>query len=240
MSDSMPVSVSVPGSAADTAALPFPTGWCATDLGNFRPCASTYEVYSLESLPPLEAAHLDGGFDWLGGAGGPRSGHTEHLAATERDLAEAGLTLPEGFAAFYGSESLCRVFDEVSVTACWSHLSGPLRSPVEEGARLVRFLRDQQDCVIWYLYLRPSGEAFVVFSHLELESAGWWADGEPTEEVRAAVASSLMRCADTFEEFAYRFVVENELWMQAHSAGAAGPLAHHLRTYADHYASAAS
>ncbi|WP_229876979.1 hypothetical protein [Streptomyces nojiriensis] len=194
----------------------------------------------MESLPPLEAVHLDDGFDWLDGAGGPRSGHTEHLAATEQELAEAGLALPEGFAAFYGSEHLCRVFDEVSVTACWSHLSGPLHSPVEEGARLVRFLRDQQDCVIWYLYLRPSGEAFVVFSHVELESAGWWAEGEPAEEVRAAVASSLVRCADTFEEFAYRFVVENELWMQANSAGADSPLPPRLRSYADHYTPAAS
>ncbi|MFG2339461.1 hypothetical protein [Streptomyces yangpuensis] len=233
------MSVSVSGPAADTAAVAFPTGWCATDLGNLRPCASTYEVYPLESLPPLEAAHLDTGFDWLGGAGGPRSGHTEHLAAVQRELAEAGLALPEGFTAFYSSEHLCRAFDEVSVTACWSHLSAPLHSPAEDGARLVRFLRDQQDCVIWYLYLRPSGEAFVVLSHLELESAGWWAQGEPTEDVRAAVASSLMRCADTFEEFAYRFVVENELWMQAHSADAESPLPPRLRAYADHYASAA-
>ncbi|MFD8580709.1 hypothetical protein ACFV1H_35875 [Streptomyces virginiae] len=234
------MSVSVSGPAADGAAVSFPTGWCATDLGRLRPCASTYEVYPLESLPPLEAAHLDDGFAWLGGTGGPRSEHTEHLAAVQRELAGAGLALPEGFAAFYGSEHLSRAFDEVSVTACWSHLSGPLHSPAEEGARLVRFLRDQQDCVIWYLYLRPSGEAFVVFSHLELESAGWWAQGEPTAEVRAAVASSLMRCADTFEEFAYRFVVENELWMQAHSAGDESPLAPRLQTYADHYASAAS
>ncbi|MFH9795157.1 hypothetical protein [Streptomyces virginiae] len=236
----MSVSDSVSGSAADAAAVSFPTGWCATDLGSLRPCAYTYEVYPLESLPPLEAAHLGDGFDWLGGAGGPRSAHAEHLAAMERELAEAGLSLPEGFAAFYGSEHLSRAFDEVSVTACWSHLSGPLPSPAEEGARLVRFLRDQQDCVIWYLYLRPSGEAFVVFSHLELESAGWWAEGEPTEEVRAAVASSLMRCADTFEEFAYRFVVENELWMRANSAGAESPLAPRLQEYADHYACAAS
>ncbi|MEU9034014.1 hypothetical protein AB0D45_03765 [Streptomyces sp. NPDC048352] len=126
------------------------------------------------------------------------------------------------------------------MTACWSHLSGPLHSPAEEGTRLVRFLRDQQDCVIWYLYLRPSGEASVVFSHVELESAGWWAQGEPTEEARAAVASSLTRCADTFEEFAYRFVVENELWMHANSADAESPPPPHLQAYADHYACADS
>ncbi|WP_251055943.1 hypothetical protein [Streptomyces sp. ISL-94] len=233
----MPISVTGP---AGVASVRFTTGWCATDLGRFRPCGYTYEVYPLDSLPPLDAAQLDGGFGWLGGVEGPRSKHGEHLAAVERELAEAGLALPGDFAAFYGSEMLSRAFDEVSVTACWSHLSGPLRSPGEEGARLVRFLRDQQDCVIWYLYLRPSGEAFVVFSHVELESAGWWSDGEPTEEVRVAVASSLMRCADTFEEFTYRFVVENELWMQLNSTGSDGPFPPRLQAYADHYGAAAS
>ncbi|MFI6148738.1 hypothetical protein [Streptomyces sp. NPDC051109] len=197
-------------------------------------------MYPLDSLPPLDAARLDGGFGWLGGVDGPGSEHGEHLAAVERDLASVGLALPEDFAAFYGSERLCRSFDEVSVTACWSNLSGPLRSPAEEGARLVRFLRDQQDCVIWYLYLRPSGEAFVVCSPVELESAGWGSDGEPAEEVRVAVASSLMRCAGTFEEFAYRFVVENELWIQLNSAKPDGPLAPRLQSYADHYGAAAS
>ncbi|MFJ3975839.1 hypothetical protein [Streptomyces sp. NPDC090021] len=49
-----------------------------------------------------------------------------------------------------------------------------------------------------------------------------------------------MPCADTFEEFAYRFVVANELWMQAHSASAASPLAPRLRAYAGHYAPDAS
>lgn len=236
----VPVSVVVSDPGADVASVRFPTGWCATDLGRFRSCASTYEVYPLGSLPPLDAVQFDGTFGWLGGVDGPRSEHGEHLAAVERDLAAVGLTLPADFAAFYASQRVCQSFDEVSVTACWSDLSRPLRSPAEHGARLVRFLRDQQDCVIWYLYLRPSGEAFVVCSPVELESAGWWSDGEPAEEVRVAVASSLMRCADTFEEFAYRFVVENELWAQVNSAGADGPLPPHLQAYADHYGDTAS
>lgn len=53
------------------------------------------------------------------------------------------------------------------MTGCWTDVSDPLPSPVEPGAFLVRFLRDQQDCVIWYLYLRPSGEVFVVHSWLD-------------------------------------------------------------------------
>ncbi|MBZ9593599.1 hypothetical protein K7B06_00585 [Streptomyces erythrochromogenes] len=221
---------------SDTASVRFPTGWCATDLGRFRPCDSTYEVYPLDSLPRLDAVGLDGGFGWMDGVSGRPSEHAAHLAALEGELAAAGLTLPSDFAAFYRDERLCRAFDEVSVTACWTDLSPALRSPAEEGARLVRFLRDQQDCVIWYLYLRPSGEASVVCSHLELESAEAWAAQEGADGFQEVAAGSLIRCAGSFEEFAYRFVVENELWMQLNSADSQGRLAPRLQAYADHYA----
>jgi hypothetical protein len=35
---------------------PFRGSWCATDLGDYRPCCYTYERYPIESLPPLEEA----------------------------------------------------------------------------------------------------------------------------------------------------------------------------------------
>ncbi|MEU3778905.1 hypothetical protein AB0F11_38025 [Streptomyces sp. NPDC032472] len=228
-------------SAPAPAALPFATGWCATDLGSYRPCEYTYEVYPLESLPPLDSGRLDGSFAWLAGPAapdGPQSEHVEQLAGTEAALSAVGLQLPADFRAFYGSGGLCRAFDEVSVTACWSDLSGPLASPAEDGARLVRFLRDQQDCVIWYLYLRPDREAFVVASHLDLELAEEELDEEQRAEFRTAAAGSLLRCATSFEEFAYRFVVENELWMHLNTT-TPDALAPHLQEYLDHYATAA-
>ncbi|MEU4727458.1 hypothetical protein [Streptomyces sp. NPDC023588] len=236
------MSAPVPAPAPVPASFRFPTGWLATDLGSHRPCEFTYEVYPLESLPSLDSVRLDGGFGWLGPESGPEPGHGERLAALEAELAPLGLRLPADFRTFYGSGSLCRAFDEVSVTACWSDLSGALRSPVEEGARLVRFLRDQQDCVIWYLYLRPSGETFVVCSHLDLELAPDMAlaEQEPSAaqaaDFRAAAAESLVRCASTFEEFAYRFVVENELWMHLNTTNQGVALAPHLQEYLDHYA----
>ncbi|MEU7553002.1 hypothetical protein AB0B01_11755 [Streptomyces sp. NPDC044571] len=220
----------------------FTSGWCASDLGSYRPCEFTYEVYPLESLPVVDSARLDGGFGWLGGPDAPDeqpSGHRDRLAAIQAELAAIGLHLPEDFRTFYGSERLCRGLDEVSVTACWSDVSDPLPSPAEDGARLIRFLRDQQDCVIWYLYLRPSGETFVVCSHLELESAYAEVGEEHLDALRAAAAASLVRCATTFEEFAYRFVAENELWMHLNESNQDGTLAPHLQEYLDHYAAAA-
>ncbi|MEU6896326.1 hypothetical protein ABZ934_32235 [Streptomyces sp. NPDC046557] len=51
-------------------------------------------------------------------------------------------------------------------------------SAVEPGAFLVRFFRDQQDCVLWYFYLRPGSSAFVVHSHLEYEYEAHSSGGE--------------------------------------------------------------
>ncbi|MFD3466717.1 hypothetical protein ACFWWM_10195 [Streptomyces sp. NPDC058682] len=103
----------------------------------------------------------------------------------------------------------------------------------------MRFLRDQQDCVIWYLYLRPSGEAFVVHSHLGYEhefearraaekTAG---DLDDTGEQTAAIRW----CAPSFEEFAHRFWIENRLW-HAVNGGNPSRLEPQLRSYLHHYA----
>ncbi|MFF8908746.1 hypothetical protein [Streptomyces olivaceoviridis] len=132
------------------------------------------------------------------------------------NLAAKGLTLPRDFVTFQADSKLHCSLEEVSVTCCWTDISEPLPSPAEPGAFLVRFLRDQQDCVIWYLYLRPSGEVFVVHSSLDYEyEYEARRDGEETEtdlddpeEQRAAI----LWCAPSFEEFAHRFWIENRLW----------------------------
>lgn len=106
---------------------------------------------------------------------------------------------------------------------------------------VVRFLRDQQDCVIWYLYLYldPSGEVFVVQAYLDHEY-GYEArrDGErmetdldDPEEQRAAI----IWCAPTFEEFAYRFWIENRLWLALNGDDPSG-LEPQMRDYLNHYA----
>ncbi|MET7520549.1 hypothetical protein ABZS88_46005 [Streptomyces sp. NPDC005480] len=194
----------------------FDAAWCATDLGKYRACRYTYEYYSLESLPPLDSNQFTSTFRWLGDAGAPILRQVTKLNSLTRELAARGLTLPRDFVRFQTTANLYGSLDEVSVTGCWTDLSEPLPSPVEPGAFLVRFLRDQQDCVIWYLYLRPSSEVFVVYSDLDYEyEYAARRDGEETqtdlddaEEQRAAI----LWCASSFEEFAHRFWIENRLW----------------------------
>jgi hypothetical protein len=216
----------------------FDSAWCATDLGAYRPCRYTYQHYPYDSLPPLNSAEFTGTFRWLGGLREPVAKRVRALDRTAAKLAADGLELPADFVAFQTDSALYLSLDEVSVTGCWTDISAPLPSPVEPGAFLLRFLRDQQDCVIWYLYLRPSGETFVVYSGLDYEyEYQQWRDGAETaielddpEKQRSAITW----CAPSFEEFAYRFWVENRLWRALHDDDLAG-LEPWERDYLSHY-----
>jgi hypothetical protein len=226
-------------SGPDLFSVGFDSAWCATDLGEYRPCRYTYEYYSYESLPPLDSTEFTGAFQWLGGTGEPVPEQVTALNRLAESLAAKGLTLPRDFVTFQADSKLHCSLDEVSVTCCWTDISEPLPSPVEPGAFLVRFLRDQQDCVIWYLYLRPSGEVFVVHSYLDYEyEYEARRDGEETEtdlddpeEQRAAI----LWCAPSFEEFAQRFWIENRLWHALNGDDLSG-LEPQVRNYLRHYA----
>ncbi len=217
----------------------FRTTWCATDLGDHRPCRFTYERYPYDSLPVLDASRLTGAFQWLGDPGGTAQGQAEKLHEVDLRLAAEGLSLPQDFVTFCTSSNLRGSLDSVSVTGCWSSLSAPLPSPVETGAFLVRFLRDQQDCVLWYLYLRPSGDVFVVNSCLDYEfeyEARDSDDYKPESDLDYPVAqeAEILRCAPTFEHFTYRFWLENRLW-RAVNGLSDEPLDTDLQEYLDHY-----
>jgi hypothetical protein len=68
-------------------------------------------------------------------------------------------------------------------------------------------LNDQQDVLLWYLYVKPDGEHCVIVSPA------------PYDEIDFSQEMSLERlnlhtlyCAPTFEAFVYRFWLENRLW----------------------------
>lgn len=224
--------------AFDVSSVGFDAAWCATGLGEYRACRYTYEYYPYESLPPLDPDRFTGAFQWLGGVGEVLPEQVVRLDGLARELTARGLILPQDFVTFQTHANAYLSLDEVSVTGCWTNISEPLPSPVEPGAFLVRFFRDQQDCVIWYLYLRPTGEAFVVHSHLDYEyEYEARRDGEATEtdlddaeEQRAAI----LWCAPSFEGFAHRFWIETRLW-RAISDGELPPAEAQLRNYLDHY-----
>jgi len=223
---------------------PLRGSWCATDLGEYRPCRFTYERYPIESPPALDEASFTGGFAWRG-----EPGHVldEQVAAMDRlnaDLAGAGLSLPADFVTYMTRSNLYLCLDEVSGTCCWTSLSAPLASPLEPDARMVRFFRDQQDCVLWYLYLRANGESFVVHSYRDLEyEAEVRSSSDPEELEQLAEIDDdpdyeIFWCAPTVEVFAYRFWTENSLWYAIHDSQPIEHLNASQRDYLEHYETA--
>lgn len=205
--------------------MDFPRAWFGTDIGEYRPCRGTYEYYPYSSLPPLDGVRLSGRFEWLGTPGGPHARNRAQVDTMEAALAPLGLTLPDDFVAFRTDANYRHALDDISVTACFSDVAGPVPSPVEPGAAMVRVLSDQQYCSSWYLYLRPA-EQFIVFDVVDDT-----VDDDDEESI--FLNKKFSRCADSFEEFAYRFWLENRLWHELHGRERE-PLPAELAAYVAH------
>jgi len=88
---------------------PFRASWCATDLGDHRPCRYTYERYPIESVPPLYEQSFTGDFAWRGDLGDVLDGQTAAMDGLAADLAGAGLSLPTDFVTYMTRSNLgCR------------------------------------------------------------------------------------------------------------------------------------
>lgn len=191
-----------------TFSSPFPLGWWSFDLGELRACEGTYERYDYASLPPLETTALIGDFAFLQEADDevePVNG--DLLEEIRVALSTAGLELPSAFERFMGDGALQDAVP--SCTGCeWDLGDAPVPCPVEPGAFTVRFLRDQQDCLFWYLYLAPGRPAIVICSPRHFDAVAR-DEALPTAE---SVVASTVAVAPEFETFVYRYWVENELW----------------------------
>jgi hypothetical protein len=212
---------------------PFPTGWMSFDLGHYRPCDGTYCFYSYEELPPLDESIFRGEFQWLLS---PLPGLEDQLRAIvdihkqvpedalEKKLAhllntagQMGLYLPESFLRFMGSSAL---HDEIpSCTACYFDLPEKIiKSPVTDvsigDGYIIRFLNDQQDVLLWYLYLTPDGDHFVFVSNIYIDEA------DLSEIPKERMIRALVYCAPSFETFLYRYWLENTIWFALNESNA--------------------
>lgn len=177
--------------------MTFAKGWWSFDLGDVRECDGTYELYPWESLPPLDLPADVGAYRWLGSF--KAKGKLPKLFAAAE---AAGVLLPQAFVTFFSLKGAAACVP--SCTACeWDLSDAPIPSAVEAGAYFIRFLRDQQDCLFWYLYLPPAGEAYVVCSPIPL--------GE-VDEPADVVVENTWWVSPSFEAFLYRWWLENVLW----------------------------
>lgn len=220
-----------------TPSTPFAWAWWAFDLGDARPCDGTYCQYPYEQLPPIPT--LDGTLSWLGRPGwlespdeGPeqpelREQLTARARAQVRDLAtqaeRLGLTLPDTFTRLMAAPELYTRIPEPA--GCWFNLYDAQLDPCpgSEDGFVVRFLNDQQDCILWYLYFTRQGDEAVLAvgdpypnapsNYLE-RLARPDEDGPLTEKQRQAVLANITACAPSFEAFVYRWWLEATIYMK--------------------------
>jgi hypothetical protein len=190
-------------------------GWFGQGLGEFRPGQSTYECYPPEELPPIRVP-LSGTFDWLRAA--PE--HERSIAANPGRTAAALDCLltshPAGlsweFVKFFRSPALWRRIR--SCTGCYLRLDSAAVGIRDGSGVLIRFLSDSQDCKHWHLHISPCGKLHSVVATYRFT-------GSEQAHLKDALPhpKDITTCAESFEEFVYRFWLENELWFALHDRG---------------------
>lgn len=240
-----------------TTSVPFAWGWVAFDLGEARPCDATYCLYPYVDLPPIPT--LDGTLSWLGKPGWLESPDItpEHRASRERFTAKAqttvrdlatqaarlGLMLPAAFTRLMAAPEMYTHIPEYA--GCWfNHGEAQLDPcPGAEDAFIVRFLNDQQDCTLWYLYLSRRGdEAVLAVSDPYPDAPSNYLerlvrpdeDGPLTDQQRRAVLANTYACAHSFEAFVYRWWLEATIYMKLHNYNSE-PLTAEESRYLAHY-----
>ncbi len=228
---------------------PFKWGWLSFDLGAYRPCDGTYCFYAYDSLPPLPIApgRLNGSFRWLATpddatntrmavyrpSAEARSKDAQRLGELQREANQLGLTFPAAFITLMQSQTLQDAIP--SCTACYFQLADHiLPCPGRSGGYLIRFLHDQQDVLAWDLYLTPEGQHCVTVSPFDMETLEDDIKRYPNTTLEQALDNNAFVCASTFEEFIYRFWLENTIWFNLNESS--GPvLTPEQQQYLAHY-----
>jgi hypothetical protein len=239
-----------------TLCVPFAWTWWAFDLGDARPCDATYCQFPYEQLPPIPP--LDGTLSWLGQPGWlePDGDNPDRQALGERLTSEArervrdlatqaerlGLILPNTFTRLMSMPELYTRIPDYG--GCWFNLVDAQLDPCPgtEDGFVVRFLNDQQDCVLWYLYLTRHGAEAVLAVGDPYPDANPYlerlvrpdGDGPLTDQQRQAVLANTYVCAPSFEAFVYRWWLEATIYMKLHGFDSE-PLTDGERRYLAHY-----
>lgn len=219
------------------------------DLWGRDPTHKTYKAVPYEALPTLLRPSSEP-FAWLriAPARGPRErlkfgqdGETLLRRVTrgsvgrmvEEIVAQAkreGLTVPATYVTFMNDASLQERIP--TCTACYLDVPTKLVAlPGGQPGRLLRFMNDQQCCVLWYLHLTADGACSVACA----EPAN---DDEDEDEADGETLDDFMKlgdvamCAPNFEEFVHRFWMENTLWFSLYEKTKA-PLTPEQQAYLD-------
>ncbi|MBT3385178.1 MAG: hypothetical protein HN778_16890 [Prolixibacteraceae bacterium] len=190
---------------------PFPHGWYTIGYGEQWDILVTYGFLPFELLPPIDPQILKGEFQWL-----PElSGEWEKFVMMEdlsnnfsnicKSAENLGIELPKSFLNFMGSPLYQNHM--ISSTNCYFELPEKItKSPGNDGGYFIRFMNDEQDAMLWYLYIDKEGNHSVATSRYVIDYN--YFSGPSLEKI----LEDIVICAPSFEEFIYRFWIENRIW----------------------------
>ena len=192
-------------------------GWWGVDFPGRTRSPGTYTPVVGLPLPPIERV-LDDALAWLREQPVVPGSLVDDAASSEPTrfasepelnalLAGRGVHVPVSFATFVGDPDLRRRIR--SCTACYLDL-GDVAVPAP-GGWLIHFLSDQQWVLQWLLFVGDDGSEAVLATETPYGFAGesppeFRMDSDPQSELPTLI------CAESFNEFVYRFWIENELW----------------------------
>lgn len=222
---------------------PFMALWWGLDLGQARPCDGTYCGFDYDKLPPLDMSLFKGEFQWLGELDEERKEAQKlyhrpeartklatRLEALQAEAKAKNLNLPPEFIKFMASLELQ---DQIpSSTACYFSLGESfVPSPLDDGGYFLSFYYDQQDVLIWYLYLKADGSHAVIASPIDIYYEG--DDDYAFSKIpKEAFQRNVFFCGESFESFLYRIWAENVIWF-GQEEGSEMSAAH--KAYLAHY-----
>lgn len=201
----------------DVKSSPLPLGWYTPGSHqDFWSDEGTYALVPYDHLPRVDSTSFNGSFAWLqqspiGGCDvldfdDEYSPQQADLASLAAEAHRNGSPLPDPFVTFLTNPDLHRRVP--TCTACYLSLSDRLIDvPERASGRLLRFMNDQQCVLLWYLYLKRDQVPAVVVGVPQFDDV---ANDESFDDAVRLV--ELHFCAPTFEEFMYRFWIENAIW----------------------------
>jgi hypothetical protein len=89
-----------------------------------------------------------------------------------------------------------------------SLVSSLIGCPERADAYIIPFLHDQQECGRWYLYINQQNEICILVGYSELTILTD-PENDYSEKFRLEILNNTYVCALSFEEFIYRFWLED-------------------------------
>jgi uncharacterized protein (TIGR02996 family) len=194
----------------------FEFAWWGTGIGPAREAGGTYERFQYHDQPPLPVEKLDGTFAWLRDSE-PQSSYRagpmwKAFCAEKR---KQGYFVPSEFESFLTDKDL-----PTRIKSCTdNYFERPPNPTADHSAPsaewddglLVTFYADSQYCVLWGILLprEPGRYAPILAGPPDALFPGFWNDGEKGE---AYDSGKPVLAASQFEQFVFRWWIENEIW----------------------------